>query len=473
MSSSGTGVPQRRCRPWSRPRCRGPSDRRCRPAPPPTAGSASVRSTNSLADPRQRSVRRSGARRTGRTAPAATAPPRTAGGPPPAGPPRATPPPARTVVDDPAEQPGPGQTGDGGQRVQREHGGEGPAVRAGSAAARPAGRRPDRRPGAPHRAAGRHPPVRSRRRTSSSRTLLGRGLGGAHGAVVVRLARRPGDQARGIRAARRGVRGGCRRPRPCRRPGSSTRSARSSSSGEVVVTTVVRPARAARSRAATAASVCASTRRGRLDGEQHLGVGQQRPGQADAAAAGRRRGCGPARRSARRARPAGRGRCPRPRPSRRARPIAASDGSRRPATTSRSVPANRSASWSATRIRSRSCAQRDLVEAYAAPGRRRSARTGRAGRPRPPTSAGRSAASAVSRPGGTRTPDAGSCSTEGSAGASRAAVVRQSGSRRRNRTTRRAATTPAAELVAALDEERHRHAPAPPHSRTPTPTRPP
>lgn len=103
-------------------------------------------------------------------------------------------------------------------------------------------------------------------------------------------------------------------------------------------------------------------------------------------------------------------------------------------------PANRSASWSATRMR-------DRIWSSAMSSRRVSPHVTPDGayRPRRSTtavaSAEPSATRAVRRPGRTRTPDSGSYRADGSDGASR---VPESaiGSRCRNRTTRRAHTRP-------------------------------
>ena len=243
-------------------------------------------------------------------------------------------------------------------------------------------------------------------------------------------------------------------------------SARSSTSGEVVVTTSYGPSRAARSRC----------------GDAGLGVGVDAPrsarrraasrgrpaapAPAGPAAAGRRRGCGPARRSPSRGRPAGRARCPRPRP--RAAPARPSRrrGRRVRRRSSRSGPANRSASWSATRIRARTCASAIASSAdppqVAAVGAYRPSRSTTAA-----ASAGRAPASAVSRPGGDPTPDSGSCSAAGLGGRVRGAVVRQRLQASANRTTRRAATSPRLSVVAAQSTKNatgtHQHGDVPVH----------
>ncbi len=225
-------------------------------------------------------------------------------------------------------------------------------------------------------------------------------------------------------------------------------SAGSSTRGEVVVTTVVRPCRAARRPAAMAASVCAST-------AEVGSTAISTSGSASNARARRRRWRWPPERlrpwaSTAESSPSGR---PRTTSCARAACTAASTASSarsdRPARRSRSGPANKSASLSATRIRSRTWSR-----AMPASGRPPQVASESVNRPsRSTTRAVRevsSPASAVSTPGATSTPEAGSRSTDGAAGAGAPdAGSAHAGSRARKRMIRRAATSPAVTSVPA------------------------
>lgn len=145
-------------------------------------------------------------------------------------------------------------------------------------------------------------------------------------------------------------------------------SAWPSRSGDVLVTTVVRPVRAVRSRAATAASVCAST-------AEVGSTARSTSGSASSALAGRRRwrwprrGCGPARRRAR-ARPADRARRPAPRPR-----TGPADGLPVPVPGTADHLAQRTGEEIGLVVRDEDpppdLRQVDLVDAYRAPGRGR------------------------------------------------------------------------------------------------------
>lgn len=201
-------------------------------------------------------------------------------------------------------------------------------------------------------------------------------------------------------------------------------SAWPSRSGDVLVTTVVRPVRAARSRAATAASVCAST-------AEVGSTARSTSGSASSALAGRRRwrwprrGCGPARRRASRARPADRARRPAPRPR-----TGPADGLLVPVPGTADHLAQRTGEEIGLVVRDEDpppdLRQVDLVEAYRAPGRGRFGEPADSvNRPRRSTTAadsdGRAPTSVASFPGATSTPDSGSRSTDGTPGPSEAA----------------------------------------------------
>ena len=305
------------------------------------------------------------------------------------------------------------------QRQPVDGGGAGarrrPRRRCGRAATARRARRPRRRRAAParQRPRGGRGAIRSRtaRRTAAA---VGDGQAGSSAArprrrrivpvdvVAVAGDQRPVAGSRSSRSAWVPV----ATIRPSRR--CATVSARPSSSGDVVSTTVVRPARAARSRSAMRASVCASTAevgsRGSAPRARRAG-----PGPGGPAGAGRRRACGPGCRSGVSSPSRQRVDDVLGRRGAQRRPDLASSphagpGCRR---ISRSVPANRYESWSATRMRARTSSSAIAGQRHAAPGHVADARSGRAGRPARSPRPGRRRRRRAAGPRGTVSPVAG------------------------------------------------------------------
>ena len=163
-------------------------------------------------------------------------------------------------------------------------------------ACRHAGRRPARRRWRPASTAAcrRISAARDRQTAGTGQPVPGRPIARAHVS--------PGDDVAvgGARPQQLPV-----RPVACTRPSatSTTVSARSSTSGLVVTTTVVRPARKSCEPAGDAGLGVRVDRARRLDEHEDLRRPRAAPGRARAAAAARRRTSGRARRRARRARP--------------------------------------------------------------------------------------------------------------------------------------------------------------------------
>ena len=267
-------------------------------------------------------------------------------------------------LDEVAEQARADQPGDRGEHVQADRDGQGARVAAEEVARVP----PD--------LGGRRPPASALPLIESSR----RTVRAYRGSAVEQA--RGGCPRRPRRPARRRARG---------RPGPAP-------AGCVEQTTVVRPRRAAPSRSAIRASVCASTA---LVGSTRIERSpDRRPahGPAAAAAAGRRRSSRP-RSATTLSRPSGSA-------STMSSAAAAAQRGRRPGRSppdpdpTAAAPENSRASLSATRIRSRTVARSRSLQRYA--GQRRvavrvdSGRAGRRSRPRRP---GAAATIAVSRPG--------------------------------------------------------------------------
>ena len=275
-----------------------------------------------------------------------------------------TPAPPADGVDDPAQQPRGGQPGDRGQRVQHQHERDRAPVAADQARARPGGPRAGRRP--------------------AGRSSDGLDVGG-----VVRPAAR-GRPGRGSRARRPAVAVRAGRRRPGRRPGSAPCRPGRAAAATWSSTTVVRPAARPAQPVRDAGLGVRVHRRGRVDQEQHLRVGEQGPGQPDplplpAGEVAARVADGRVEPVGERATTS----CGRRRVQRRARPVVV-DGRRGPARISPQRPGEE------VRRRGRRPGSgrgprraRCSVSGTPAPGRVARRRTGRAGRPGRPRRPGR------------------------------------------------------------------------------------